>query len=71
MRVMQGGSVLLDAHGNPIPPGEERQRAESELKNFMEKHKSRFEDFWRHHGFGARPPIKYDQSKREWFWVGE
>ncbi len=61
--------ILFDSRGNIIPPGEDRKRAEDKLKNFIEKHKAEFEGWFREHGATTKPPIKYDLSKQEWFWV--
>lgn len=65
------GSLLVDPSGRPIPTGDERRRAEEELKNFMEKNKERFQDFWKAYGFGTRPPIRYDMTLKRWLWGDE
>lgn len=59
---------LVDIDGNLIPDGEDRKRAEEELKEYIEKHKRRFEDFFRENG-PVRPPLKYNLSRREWLWL--
>jgi hypothetical protein len=65
------GSVLVDATGQPIPDGEERERAEKSLPEFLDRNKTRLEEFWRHYGMGARPPLKWDLRTHTWHWIGE
>lgn len=59
---------LVDVHGNVIPNGEIRKRAEDQLKEYITKNKSRFDDFFRAHG-PVRPPVRYDLKNQSWEWV--
>lgn len=59
--------MIFDMHGRPLPPGEVRRKAEAQLQDFIEKHKSKFEDWLRRHG-PVRFPVKYNLEKQQWFW---
>lgn len=61
--------LLVDLNGNPIVNEEEKHRAASLLREFMEKYRERFQDWFKEYGPNVKPPIKYDCSKREWFWL--
>lgn len=61
-------STLVDAQGRPLPSGELRQRAEAELREFIEANKGKFEQWFRQHG-PVRPPIAYDTDRARWFWI--
>lgn len=59
---------LVDINGQIIPDGELRARAASQLQEYVEKNKSRFNDWFIQNGT-VRPPIKYDLKKQEWVWM--
>lgn len=59
--------ILYDHRGLPIPDSETRKEAEERLKNYIQKFKSRFDDWFREHGM-KRPPVYYNTEKKEWFW---
>ncbi len=61
---------LIDIHGNVIPSGDTRKKAEEQLKEYIFKNKSRFDDFFRAYG-PVRPPIRYNLRSQSWEWVGE
>jgi hypothetical protein len=59
---------LVDQFGRKIPSGEQRKIAEDKLREFMERHKSKFEGHLRQYGpIGF--PVKYDLERQKWFWV--
>lgn len=63
--------VLLDLQGNPITGPDQKERAYKELREFMEKHRDRFADWFKSFGPNVRPPIFYDLNKQCWEWSGE
>lgn len=61
--------VLVDMQGRPITSPETKERAEKDLREFMVKYHSRFQDWFTEFGPNIKPPIRYDLSKGEWFWL--
>jgi hypothetical protein len=61
--------VLVDLHGRPITSPQAKEKAEFKLRDFMEKYRSRFQDWFTEYGPTAKPPIRYDLNKEEWFWL--
>ena len=63
--------LIVDLQGNPITSEDQKKRSEGELKEFMAKYHSRFQDWFAAYGPTTRPPIAYDINKGQWFWMGE
>lgn len=59
--------ILYDHLGRVIPDPETRKVAEEKLKEYMQKHHSRFQDWFRENGM-AKPPIFFDTKSKEWAW---
>lgn len=63
---------LVDQRGIPI---EMKEEAEYKLKEFISKHSSRWQDWFREFGTTAifandssRFPVAFDPKRREWYW---
>lgn len=63
--------MILDHRGRPIPDGELKMEAKKKLEEYIQKHKPRFDDWFREKGATTFPPIKFDERKREWIWFGD
>ncbi len=61
--------VIVDMQGRPITSPAAKEKAALQLLDFMEKYRSRFQDWFTAYGPNIKPPIRYDLSKQEWFWL--